>query len=418
MKSAPFSILTPCQGSISHLDTIPTIPAGQAPRGTYFEIQHYSDACWYVKNHYSDPTLVCGSSTISITDESGDFLSSHFLDHLIYRLKRSPTADCFLALTFDLRLYSHDVDFARNIHSDVSRGIPDRYHIQCVDLSEAGNYFVFSNWDSLVYLDRQLRHIGNWHIPDHFDRHHSAATPEIQRALRVLGLPKNPALEQTKAAYRRLLLKVHPDINREDPNASEKTRAVVEAYEVLTRGLVLDSANGLEDFGGLVRISMPTIGDSITSTESKAGTPDLYVGCYSGKVYLVGPRGSVALVYDTHAGVRRIKQSGRYLYVVSHDFCDILDNGTLVNRVAGNFGFDRTIFESSCNAILVTHKLLRLYSLGGIPFGEIAFKDNVADAFMRHGRLRVITGQKSYNFAIEPPADYRALDLNGRYLAA
>ncbi len=32
------------------------------------------------------------------------------------------------------------------------------------------------------------------------------------------------------------------------------------------------------------------------------------------------------------------------------------------------------------NAILVTRKLLGLYSLGGIPFGEIAFRDNVADA--------------------------------------
>lgn len=49
----------------------------------------------------------------------------------------------------------------------------------------------------------------------------------------ILGLKRNAAAEEIKRAYRRQALKVHPDVNTEDPGANEQFRALTEAYGVL-----------------------------------------------------------------------------------------------------------------------------------------------------------------------------------------
>lgn len=243
-----------------------------------------------------------------------------------------------------------------------------------------------------------------------------ALSPEIRRAQLILGLPKKPTTEQIKTAYHRKLLTVHPDINHDDPDATDKTREVVEAYEVLTRGLANVPAERQGPLQGIIEVDLLDLANSISATESRQGTPDLYAASYSGFVYSLKPNGRSQIVYDAHTAVRRLKQAGRYLYVVTYDSCDVLDHGTLVNRIQGDFGFDRTIFEPECIAILASKTLVRLYTPGGIPFGQIRFKENVADAFMHLGKLRVVTGKKSYWFAVNPPADLRGLPLEQLYL--
>lgn len=49
----------------------------------------------------------------------------------------------------------------------------------------------------------------------------------------ILGIKRDAAAEEIKRAYRRQALKVHPDVNTEDPGASERFRALTEAYGVL-----------------------------------------------------------------------------------------------------------------------------------------------------------------------------------------
>jgi molecular chaperone DnaJ len=50
----------------------------------------------------------------------------------------------------------------------------------------------------------------------------------------VLGLSRDASAEEIKKAYRQLARKYHPDVNREDPNASEKFKEISEAYEILS----------------------------------------------------------------------------------------------------------------------------------------------------------------------------------------
>lgn len=424
-----FLITELIQNSISHNETGQTVPAGQAPRGVYFETEHFDDVCWYIKNHYDDPNLIQGRATIFATDKFGEFLSKKTLDQLVFRIKRSSISKKFIALSFNLILHTYFSDIIGDTSenattgyqvqynsaiSDISKNIPTRYQVQCIDLSNNGEFVFYSNWNSLIRLDHNLKHLENWNIPDKFDRQNKGISAEIQQATSILGLQKNPSIDDIKSAFRKNLLQVHPDVNRDDPYASDKTRAVVEAYEILTRGM--QNQENLKSDKEFIQIQLPFQGDSITATQMEVGTDNLYVGCYSGKLYLLMRNGKSRLIYDSHAPIRKIRGFGKYLYVVSNQFWDILLDEILVNRIEGNFGFERIIFEKECNAVMVNHKYIRLYSPGGIVFAEITIKENISDVFMSNQKLLVITGKKSYIFSVKPPTDYRGLTSNNLYL--
>jgi DnaJ-class molecular chaperone len=49
----------------------------------------------------------------------------------------------------------------------------------------------------------------------------------------VLNVAKDAGAEEIKKAYRRLAMKFHPDLNRDDPKSAEYFREITEAYGVL-----------------------------------------------------------------------------------------------------------------------------------------------------------------------------------------
>jgi len=50
----------------------------------------------------------------------------------------------------------------------------------------------------------------------------------------ILGVSRQASADEIKKAYRQLARKYHPDVNRDDPNASEKFKEISEAYEILS----------------------------------------------------------------------------------------------------------------------------------------------------------------------------------------
>lgn len=52
----------------------------------------------------------------------------------------------------------------------------------------------------------------------------------------VLGVQRGATDQEIKKAFRRLARELHPDVNREDPSASERFKEAAEAYEVLSDG--------------------------------------------------------------------------------------------------------------------------------------------------------------------------------------
>src|ERR1700750_2718005 len=49
----------------------------------------------------------------------------------------------------------------------------------------------------------------------------------------VLGVPRDADETQIKKAFRKLARELHPDVNRNDPDAEEKFKEAAEAYEIL-----------------------------------------------------------------------------------------------------------------------------------------------------------------------------------------
>lgn len=50
----------------------------------------------------------------------------------------------------------------------------------------------------------------------------------------LLGVGKNASTSEIKKAYYKLAKQFHPDVNKNDPEASKKFQEVSEAYEVRT----------------------------------------------------------------------------------------------------------------------------------------------------------------------------------------
>jgi len=50
----------------------------------------------------------------------------------------------------------------------------------------------------------------------------------------ILGVSRNASLEEIKKRYRELVMKYHPDLHKNDPNASKKMAEINDAYEVLS----------------------------------------------------------------------------------------------------------------------------------------------------------------------------------------
>jgi hypothetical protein len=55
----------------------------------------------------------------------------------------------------------------------------------------------------------------------------------VDKSRNLLQLPEKASWEQIKTAYRQLLLTCHPDRNPDDPQAAQRTKEVVAAYEVV-----------------------------------------------------------------------------------------------------------------------------------------------------------------------------------------
>ncbi len=50
----------------------------------------------------------------------------------------------------------------------------------------------------------------------------------------ILGVPRNATQEEIKKKYRELVIKYHPDLNKNNPDAAKKMAEINEAYEVLS----------------------------------------------------------------------------------------------------------------------------------------------------------------------------------------
>jgi tetratricopeptide (TPR) repeat protein len=155
-KPLPYKINHIHANNSIHLeDTRKGVEAGHAPRGTYFQIDHYDDACWYIKNHYISG-LDKGTSTISITKNSGELLKIVELNHLVFKIKRAAKSNYFAAISYDLQVYLYSPNFDLVATRKISKNADNRYEIKQVDVSPNGNFVIIAKNDKATIYDRDL----------------------------------------------------------------------------------------------------------------------------------------------------------------------------------------------------------------------------------------------------------------------
>lgn len=92
-----------------------------------------------------------------------------------------------------------------------------------------------TNWNYELRLRVRLRLLYQYLFSDcSFNRklHTSPAFNARKNYYEILGVGKNSSTADIKKAYYKLAKKYHPDVNKNDPEASKKFQEVSEAYEV------------------------------------------------------------------------------------------------------------------------------------------------------------------------------------------
>lgn len=163
-KRAPFSIKLFKKATVQLLTTSKSVQAGVAPRGTYFQRDHYNNACWYIKNNYVSG-LDKGFTKISITNKRGELIKSAELDHLVFKAKRAKNSDYFIAISYDLKLHLYSPTLELISSKKLSRKLDDRYRLKEVDVSPTGDLVVVAIDNELIFYDKDLQEIKNIATP-------------------------------------------------------------------------------------------------------------------------------------------------------------------------------------------------------------------------------------------------------------
>ena len=79
----------------------------------------------------------------------------------------------------------------------------------------------------------------------------------------VLGVDRGSSQDEIKRAYRKLALKLHPDQNKDNPDAEAQFKEAAEAYDVVGFPL-LSGFDDQRQFGEPIRVTHPQRSSSAT----------------------------------------------------------------------------------------------------------------------------------------------------------
>lgn len=397
-KKAPVKINFNLPGAIIYLGKKNSCPAGQAPRGVYYEVSHDNDTCVYVKNHYPNDDSLLGSATVTFTTNNGTLLGQEEFPHLIYKFAYSSYIGNWASISFDLKLYFYFSDRQKQFVIDISDGVYRRDEIRYLRLSKNGKEIYFSKGNTLYSLDSQSGIIKKWK-QEKEDRIYKVQKKYSTKALSILGLTGVPSNDEIKDAYRKRLLLVHPDLNRDNPRANEETREVINAYEILTNDEDYSENADYHKtvFQGL-RVYFPAFGNIIYSIHISKNSNDIYIGYYFGEVIILHSSGLFEKFYHCDRAVIEIKEIGQFLYIVS-DKITIFKNRKFISVMDNVDGFTRIIWGEN-EFVVINGLILKLHLNNGTFLGEIEFRDSISDVYIHNGILKVVTIKMIHEFRI------------------
>lgn len=394
------------------------------PRRKWRFISDIGIGTLYVESVYDREYSKYVKSLLVLRDRTGNIERELAVDHGIYRFKAAKDSDRFVASCDDLTLYLYSIQDGCLGTYDLGRHTDNKYHVRCVDISPEGKFVLYTHVDRAYLMDSSLKAIADWRTPpkEGWEKRTSgeavARLEEYQTSLAVLGLSGQPTYVEIKKAFRTMLLRHHPDTNPNDPRATERTREIIDAYEILTGEEAKQAFRGVENaeyyykMMDKVKVEIPGTPMSFTIEFGMAGPGEdwiyatclgpsadtIYLGCYSGKVYCMSKDGRVRKLFNCHDVVRSIREKGEYLYVETDYTLFVIKDDMYLTHVntwkTGNLRWHDDGF------MLVGTKELRLFSDDGIEIGRMNFKNSISYVYWADDNLNVVTSKKAYVFSV------------------
>jgi len=267
------------------------------------------------------------------------------LDHVAYRIGTHPYSDIFATLSEQsLELTIHELSgqsiTSIPIASELSQGIEGKYQVRCVAASRQGSLFTVMN---RAFLSDPVNRIWQIKTPPPPGvkrrverRRHEGLSQKIEQAAELIGVEPSADLQEVRRAYRSLAMRIHPDRNPDAPGAHQKMVGLNAAYELLTEEsarlawgtdeeveVYYSSINRtsvyLGEFGRMeieIGIGMTVSGgDWIYAAALAEDSQYAYLGCSSGRVFIVDLEGHAVGVLNVQQPVRALVPLRQTLFI-------------------------------------------------------------------------------------------------------
>jgi len=291
-------------------------------RRDWDNVYSIGEARIFIRSSYANTIML-------VKDQFGKVLTEKIFDKYFYRFKASENSDRFVVMTYDLQLSTYSINGECLNCIDLKPYSDNRYYVRCVDISANAKYVMFVASDKAYLLNKDLEILSIYCMPeqDGWNRitKNKSEDENYTQYLSILGLTGKPSLDEIKKTFKQLVLKNHPDVNPL-PNATEKTRDLIMAYEYLS-GEEVQKALSADDDGEYFEKIIKSVkmsgfvftesivsnsGDTIYSTHICKDTNSILFGTYSGKVYEVTVNGLVIKQYKCDRTVRLVRKKGDF----------------------------------------------------------------------------------------------------------
>jgi len=348
-----------------------------------------------------------------------------------YRFRESSNLDAFLSSSKELKIHFYNWNFELLGIFDATSYAESHTHLRRIELSSDLSYFLFTIVDKAYFLDSKMNLISIWQVPykEGFEKRKvegsTGENTQVKECLKILYLPDKPTKEEIKLAFRKLVIKWHPDRNPNNPEAEERTRQLIQAYEFLSGEDAQRAFDGInkEDYYwvDLSRITKVEVEGmtfelilSIGSGEDwiyGAGLSDdgarIYLGCYSGKIYQINQDGIAEKIYivpEDKKGdygmtnpISFVTEYNDRKYILTHWYLYILKDDKLFRYLKiekGNYKWFKNGF------IHQDKKQIVLFDRDGDKKGMLSFKSPILQVCYKDNILLVESTTKVFTFKV------------------
>lgn len=348
------------------------------------------------------------------------------LDHVAYRIGTHPKAKAFATMSPDLEMSIYDLTGHRLGRYDLPQfsdqeSEEDKYKVRCVLTSPAGNLHMYTSVHQATLFDQQQGK--KWvvqtpaapgyqkRVERSSDPESDAASSQVNDAVHLLGVSSRAQPDEVKRAYRALAMECHPDKNPGDELALERMKLVNNAYEVLSGespAAAWDTDKEVEvyyrilsrssiDIEGFGRVNIETRFSGIgqdwiyAAAFNEIGTK-VFLGCYSGRIFILDLSSMVIGTLDARETVVSIVPSGSNLLVETSSRVLSFVDGEY--RGAVTIGTPHAVTYFPGGFIITDGKTLRVFDSRTTHLGDLITNDTIR-GFWRVGNDLAIEMNKA-----------------------